>query len=330
MRKRPGAVVTAGGAVIALLCQAPASAQDGADSAREVSGGYAGWAVAATGVLSGADVSVSAGKPAVDGTGGRSWLPVSDGTVDPAAGDATVGFGGAVRLTAAGDTLTLGALRLTLDDGTGTLRARAELGGRTHSLDLAEVREGATAPVVRGAGVTWTGLRASLTAEGAELFAAWTGRSYEEGGELAPLDVTVGTGTGAAEPEPEPPEGDSGTEPSAPKPPVESPESSESSEAVTPEPPKAAGETAPAAVAEHPTVVAGGEQRVTGEGFEPGEVVLVAIDDDTRYQAKADASGRVSRAFPVYTTAVEGEHAVELYTVTGDRRAVAEFAVERS
>jgi hypothetical protein len=41
----------------------------------------------------------------------------------------------------------------------------------------------------------------------------------------------------------------------------------------------------------------------------------------------ADAEGRVSRTFPVYASAVEGVHTVELYTVAGERSAVARFLV---
>ncbi|MFE0676350.1 hypothetical protein [Streptomyces sp. NPDC058867] len=78
-----------------------------------------------------------------------------------------------------------------------------------------------------------------------------------------------------------------------------------------------------------PELTPGTDQTVTGEGFEPGEVVLVAIDQDTRYQVTADEQGRVSRAFPVYATAVEGVHTVELSTVTGERGAVADFAVRK-
>jgi hypothetical protein len=76
-----------------------------------------------------------------------------------------------------------------------------------------------------------------------------------------------------------------------------------------------------------PALTAGGEQEVTGSGFTPGEVVLVSIDADTRYQVTADEAGRVSRTFPVYATAAEGVHTVELYAVSGERRADAGFAV---
>lgn len=55
--------------------------------------------------------------------------------------------------------------------------------------------------------------------------------------------------------------------------------------------------------------------------------MLVAIDDDTRYQAVADDSGEVARDFPVYDTATEGAHTVRLYAVTGGREAAAEFTV---
>ncbi|WP_194238531.1 HtaA domain-containing protein [Streptomyces spongiae] len=300
-----------------LLYQAPAEAEDRARAPREVSGGYASWAAVA-------DMPVRAGKPAVGGTGGRSWLPVAGGSADPAAGDAAVGLAGALELSTAGtepEALTLDALRLRLDDGTGTLHARAELDGRSRQLTLAEVRSATSSPVVRSAGATWTGLRVSLTAEGAELFSSWTGEPYEEGGQLAPLDVTVGlrSDTGEATP----------ASPSAP-----APEPQQEWELKPdPEPGLESGSRSEQAALSmklaHPTVAAGGEQLVTGAGFEPGAVVLVAIDDDTRYDVVADGSGHVSQAFPVYATAAEGAHKVELRAVSGGGTAAADFAVRR-
>ncbi|GAA3783606.1 HtaA domain-containing protein [Streptomyces phyllanthi] len=320
MNRRPVAAVLAGGVLTALLCQASAEAEGGARAPREVSGGYASWAVAE-------DVSVRAGKPAVGGAGGRSWLPVTGGSADPVAGDAAVDLAGELELSTAGPStagsasaaLTLGELRLRLDDGDGTLHARAEVDGRTRRLALADVRRGAASPVVRSAGATWTGLRVSLTAEGAELFSSWTGEPYEEGGELAPLDITVGMPGDTGEPPPVPP---GSPEPKPETEPEQEPEQE-------PESRPQAGKAPLAATVAHSTVGTGGEQLVTGAGFEPGEVVLVAIDDDTRYDVVADGSGRVSQAFPVYATAAEGVHAVELRTVSGDRTTGAEFAVRR-
>ncbi|GGZ41204.1 HtaA domain-containing protein [Streptomyces poonensis] len=325
MRKRPVAAL-AGGVLIALLCQAPAqAAEDGARAPYEVSGGYASWSGPAGG---GADVTVRAEEPAVGGAGGRSWLPVTGGSATPTAGDADVGLAGALRLSVAGaegGDLVLDELRLRLDGGTGTLYVRAEQAGGARRLALADVGSGPSAPVVRSAGATWTGLRTTLTAAGAELLSSWSGKAYAEGGELAPLDVTVGVPAQAGD-------GRSPASPSAPE--------QEEGQGQAPEPvpgatsgpgagPRGAAEDeeAPSAGVARPSLAPGGEQLVTGAGFEPGEVVLVAIDGDTRYDVVADGSGRVSQAFPVYATAVEGEHAVALDSVSGGRSAAVEFAV---
>jgi hypothetical protein len=258
------------------------------------------------------------------------WLPVDGGDAAPAAGDAGVALTGSLRLTAAGSTagdLTLDGLRLELDGGSGTLSARAGLDGTSRRLALAEVRRGPSAPAVRGAGATWTGLRLSLTADGAALFASWTGQTYEKGGELAPLDVTVGLRADGRGGDGQEDTGDSAGGGAG------GDVADESSAPATPEPKPGKENAGPALSAgvAHPNVGAGGEQRVTGEGFAPGEVVLVAIDDDTRYDVVADDSGRVSRTFPVYATAAEGTHTVELRTVSGEQGPVAvEFAVRGS
>jgi hypothetical protein len=164
--------------------------------------------------------------------------------------------------------------------------------------------------------VTWTGLRASLTDEGARLLSAWSGQEFAAGDALGLLDVTVGTG---AEPAPEPGEAAEDQEPTG----VEQP-----SPSATPPLRQQVTKRAPAATVARRALTPGGEQEVTGEGFEPGAVVLVAVDGDTRYQAVADARGRVARTFPVYANAAEGEHTVELNAVTGERgSATARFSV---
>ncbi|MFE7841718.1 HtaA domain-containing protein [Streptomyces sp. NPDC057474] len=317
---RPGAAVTAAGALLALLCQGTATAQEGAEAPREVSGGFAGWGPT-FGASPGTDATVTAEAPAVRGSGGRTWFPVDGGSATPKTGAADVGLDGSIRLGGAGaDALTLSELRLRLDGGTGTLQVRAERAGESGDLTLAEVGKGSAAPTVRSGGATWSGLRVSLTAEGAELLAAWSGRSYAAGDELAPLDVTVGTGgSGAGRPE-DGPADESGDDASSPTPDA-------GDTATGPAGAEQEPEAAPSAAVERASLAAGAEQRVSGAGFAPGEVVLVAIDDDTRYQAVADGSGEVARDFPVYDTATEGAHTVRLYSVTGGREAVAEFSV---
>lgn len=287
MTKRPGAAVVAGGALLALFGQGPAAAQE-----TEVSGGYVSW-------------TLDGGELALGGSARPSWLQATRGSADPETGDADIELGGTAQLAPSTDTvppLTLTGLRLSLDEDSGALRTRTALYGQARELTLAEVKPGDT--VVRAGGLTWTGLEASLTEEGAALLSQWSGREFTTGDGLGRLDVTVGTGV-TETPEPTP---------SATPTPQETP-------SATVTPPKAS-----VAAADLP---AGSEQTVTGEGFEPGEVILVSIDQDTRYQVTADEQGRASRAFPVYATAAEGEHTVELYTVSGERRAEASFGVRK-
>ena len=330
---RPGAAVTAAGALLALLYQGTATAHGGGGTPREVSGGFASWGPS-FGASTGSDgVTVTAGAPAARGSGGRTWFPVDAGSATPGAGDVDIALDGSIRLGGAGtDTLTLDRLRLRLDGGTGTLRVRAERAGESGDLTLAAIDTGATVPNVRSGGATWSGLRVSLTAEGAALLTRWSGLPYAADDELAPLDVTVGTGASApTAPQDGPPGQSDGDSSSSPPGRTDTPNGS--ADAGTDVDMgggtgagREAGET-PSVAVERASLAAGDGQRVTGEGFAPGEVVLVAIDDDTRYQAVADASGRVARDFPVYDTATEGAHTVRLYSVTGGREAVAEFTV---
>lgn len=328
MGKRPGAVALAAGALFTLCCPTAVAAEGGSAGKplpREVSGGYASWATAGA-ELTGWGVSVDVTAPAVRAAGERAWFPADGGAADPDTGAADVELGGSARLTgAAGQPLLLGALRLELDGDEGALYARTVAGGRTSELALAEVAASGAGPVVRTGGVTWTGLRASLTAEGAALLSAWSGSTFAAGDGLGVLDVTVGTGKGGtATPEGSgSPQTSPGGEQSPAAPRGESTGSGASAEA--------AGSAEPTAAVERPSLTPDTEQAVTGAGFAPGAVVLVAIDGDTRYQAVADADGRIAQRFPVYTTAFEGEHTVELTAVSGEPATVgARFGVEAS
>ncbi|MEV0169965.1 HtaA domain-containing protein [Streptomyces sp. NPDC050803] len=298
MAKRPGAAAVAGGALLALLTQGIAAAQDGETFPREVTGGYASW-------------TTDGARAALEGSGQPAWFPATGGGTNPETGDADIELGGTARLAppsdATGEPLALAGLRLRLDGGTGALHVRTAVDGQARELALAVVKSGDAAPVVRTGGVTWSGLRASLTDEGAQLLSQWSGREFTPGDALGRFDVTVGTGTEAA---PKP-----GT---TPRPPAPSP---------APEAEPAPAPATPSAAVAAAETTAGGQQEVTGAGFEPGEVVLVAIDEDTRYQMTADQQGRVAQAFPVYATATEGEHTVELYTVSGERSTAAQFSV---
>ncbi|MGW6733821.1 HtaA domain-containing protein [Streptomyces sp. NPDC055013] len=322
MARRPGAVAVTGGALLALLCPGAATAQDGDVAARTVSGGYASWSTAAA-ELADLGVRLDVAEPAVRGGPERAWFPATGGGTDPDGADAAIDLGGTARLTGAAPSLTLAGLRLDLAGDTGTLSARTALRGEARELALADLTTGAE-PVVRASGVTWTGLRASLTPDGAALLAEWSGVRFAAGDALGVLDVTVGTAgaqEGGETPQPTP----------TPTPYPSEEKQSEEKQGEQQEENPATGDptrpAAPTATVSHPELTAGTEQHVTGAGFEPGEVVLVAIDEDTRYQAVADGTGRIARTFPVYATATEGAHTVELSTVTGKHRAVVEFGV---
>ena len=317
MTKRPGAVALAGGALLALLHPGAAAAQGGEAFPREVSGGFASWTTTGT-RLADRGVSVDVTAPATRSAADRAWFPATGGGANPETGDADVELAGSAQLSGAAQPLTLSGLRLELRDGTGTLHTRTVVGTGARELALADVTLGDTAPAVRTGGVTWSGLKASLTDEGAQLLSAWSGNPFSEGDDLGFLDVTVGTGTGSA-----------GT---APTPPPSRPDAPSGPSATPPPPPPAQDpekqRAEPAASVARATLAAGGEQTVIGTGFEPGDVVLVAIDDDTRHQAVADTEGRISQTFPVYATADEGAHTVALSTVTGERAATTRFEVQ--
>ncbi|MFF3938020.1 hypothetical protein [Streptomyces phaeofaciens] len=287
MAKRPGAAALVAGALFVLGAPTAAAGQE---SPAQVSGGHADWTPAAGGVT----LDVTA--PAVRTAAGRASFPALGGDVVPGTGAAEVELGGVARLGGpAGPPLVLAGLRLRLAGDEGALYARTVVDGRARELALAEVAD--AKPAVRAAGVTWTGLRASLTEEGAALLSAWSGAEFATGDALGAFDVSVGTATAE--------------ESAGPETPQASPSAEERPETVAPE-------GGPAAALARPTLAAGAEQTVTGTGFTPGAVVLVAIDGDTRYQAVADARGRIERTFPVYANAAEGEHTVELTAVGGE------------
>ncbi|MFH9038921.1 hypothetical protein ACH4FA_06095 [Streptomyces sp. NPDC017966] len=314
MAKRPGAAAVTGGALLALLCPGVAAAQDGATFPHEASGGYAALR------FENRNVTLDVAEPAVRGSADRSWFPVTGGGADTGTGEADIELGGTALLTAASGSLPLGGLRLELDGDTGVLSARAMVAGQARERVLAEVTSD-SGPVVRSSGVTWSGLRASLSAEGAALLSEWSGAEFAAGDAFGVLDVTVGTGSGATPV----PNGTPGTPEASGTPRPSGPPASRP----TDEGRDGAGWTAaaPTATVTRTTLAPGTGQQVTGTGFEPGEIVLVSIDQDTRYQVVADAQGGVTRTFPVYDRAFEGVHTVELYTVSGGRGAVAEFEV---
>ncbi|MGW0576220.1 hypothetical protein ACWD25_09645 [Streptomyces sp. NPDC002920] len=232
-------------------------------------------------------VSLDAAAPAARTADGSASFPTLDGATD------TLELGGAARLEGpTGQPLVLAGLRLRLagaDDGEGELYARTVVDGRARELELAEV----------------AGLRASLTEEGAALLSSWSGTEFAAGDGLGEFEVTVPAPEAAVDPAESP----------APETPQPSPSPSPS--------PRLAESPQPAAAVARPALAPGTEQTVTAAGLTPGAVVLVAIDGDTRYQDVVDADGRIARSFPVYTTAVEGEHTVELTQVGAEQQVVA-------
>ncbi|MFJ3493122.1 hypothetical protein ACIPPJ_05905 [Streptomyces sp. NPDC086091] len=339
MVKRPGAVALTAGALVALCCPGAALAQDaratGEPTVREISGGFAHW-TAPDGQLADEGVSLDVTRPAVRPSADRASFPALGGSTDPAAGTADLRLGGAARFDGpSARPLVLGGLRLRLGaDGGGALYGRTVVDGRAAELALADVASGA-GPAVRATGVTWAGLRASLTAEGAALLSSWSGAEFTAGEPLGALELTLGTraaGTGGSGSEggsaSGPGDSPSGGPSARPAPKPGDLEPGDAGPGSAPDAGAAPGSEAPAAgdgtlvaTVAHATLAPGSRQTVTGEGFAPGAVVLVAIDGDTRYQAEAESGGRVTREFPVYATAFTGKHTVEL-TAVGGRPAV--------
>ncbi|MET8976073.1 HtaA domain-containing protein [Streptomyces sp. NPDC004539] len=310
MAKRTAVVSLATGALLTLGGPGAFAAQDGPDAITE---GRAAWS-GAEGELAVRGVSFGVTKPAVDAA--SASFPAVGGGLDAERATGEVQLGGAVRLAGATgqQPLVLAGLTLRLTGSEGTLRARTALDGRAREVTLAEVAARGAGPVVRESAVTWAGLRAELSEEGAALLSSWSGREFAAGDGLGVFDVTVGAGVAeepvgapAASPTPSPSGASSG---------VVTPSSEEAS-------------AGPAAVSlAHPALAAGGQQRLTGEGFAPGAVLLVAIDGDTRYQAVAGEDGRFAQDFPVYDNAAQGAHAVEVTAVTGEQAVLgAEFEV---
>ncbi|MFE6825790.1 HtaA domain-containing protein [Streptomyces sp. NPDC057690] len=309
MAKRTGAAALAAGALFALCCPTVAAAQvraEGEAPPREVSGGFAGWASGGS-ALTGRGVSLDVTRPAARAGADRASFPALGGDADPATGSTELELGGAARFEGpAAAPLVLAGLRLRLSGDGGALYGRTVVDGRVRELALAEVASAGAEPVVRATAVTWTGLRASLTAEGAALLSSWSGAQFTAGDGLGVLDVTAGTGE-------EEEAGETGSTAPGGAGGAGSPSASPSAEAT----PQAGGPEKPTVAVARAALTAGAEQTVTGEGFTPGAVVLVAIDGDTRYQAVADDRGGITRSFPVYANASAGQHTVEVTVVGG-------------
>lgn len=232
-------------------------------------------------------MSLDVTRPAVRASTDRASFPALGGAADPESGSAELELGGAARFEGSGArSLVLAGLRLRLAGAGGALYGRTVVDGRVRELALAEVATAGADPVVRATAVTWTGLRASLTAEGAALLSSWSGARFTAGDGLGVLAVTAETGetgeTGEVEGAEE--AGGTGTGAAAPEG-AGSPQASPGAAAQT----RAGGQGKPTVAVARAALTAGAEQTIIGAGFTPGAVVLVAIDGDTRYQAVADA-----------------------------------------
>ncbi|MFI5935294.1 HtaA domain-containing protein [Actinoplanes sp. NPDC051494] len=211
------------GAAAVLFGASPALA-----APTEVSGGSLDWGFKSS---FRAYVSTGNGTPPIATSGGATRnadgtfdFPATGGTYDVAAGTASVSYGGTVvfsypahmfEITVANPTVVVDG------DGTGSLLADVDLvanGGTTEQhLDQAEIATlVTTAPTVTGGDVSFNGLAATLTADGASAFAGF----YTAGTALDPVTASASAVAGPAEPE-EPTEP---TDPETPGPETPGPE----------------------------------------------------------------------------------------------------------
>lgn len=195
------AAVTAGGAT-ALGLPALATA---ADSGIPLVGGTFDWGVKAsfrsyvTGPAAGTITTAGGASTNADGTyhftGGK-------GTYDTGTHAVTVGFDGSVEFasTLHGFDIKLADLKVTTVGTTGTLTADVTAAGSTSddvpfaALDLSAVRPGGGS----GGALTFDGIPATLTAEGAQAFNGM----YQSGTALDPADLSVTPGTPPTTPPP--------------------------------------------------------------------------------------------------------------------------------
>ncbi|MDX5571926.1 HtaA domain-containing protein [Streptomyces sp. ID01-9D] len=182
---------------------APAAApgSTSASSAILVSGGSSwgfkeSWVRYVTG--SGGSVEVAGG--ATKDAAGLIGHPVRHGSVDPARRSADVRFGGSVTYAVPSHgitAITLANPRVVIKNGRGTLHVdlttdlvAGEAPVTTPGVPLADLT--ATAGALDGSTLHWRGITATLTAEGAEVFAYQGRPMYPVGTVLDPLAVSGG------------------------------------------------------------------------------------------------------------------------------------------
>ncbi|MFE6984465.1 HtaA domain-containing protein [Streptomyces griseus] len=147
---------------------------------------------------SGGSVEVAGG--ATKDAAGLIGYPVRHGSVDPARRSADVRFGGSVTYAVPSHgitAITLANPRVVIKDGRGTLHVdlttdlvAGEAPVTTPGVPLAALT--ATAGALDGSTLDWRGITATLTAEGAEIFAYQGHPMYPVGTVLDPLAVSGG------------------------------------------------------------------------------------------------------------------------------------------
>ncbi|MFD0426529.1 HtaA domain-containing protein [Streptomyces parvus] len=144
--------------------------------------------------------SVTAGGGATADAAGKVEYPVRHGSVDPAGRSADVRFGGSVTYAVPSHgitAITLANPRVVLKNGQGTLHmdvttdlVAGEDPVTTAGVPLASLT--ASAGALAGDALDWTGITASLTGEGAAIFAFQGQPMYPAGTTLDPLAISGG------------------------------------------------------------------------------------------------------------------------------------------
>ncbi|WP_371621654.1 HtaA domain-containing protein [Streptomyces sp. NBC_01116] len=147
---------------------------------------------------SGGSVNVAGGATA--DAAGRVGYPVKHGSVNPAKRSADVRFGGSVTYAVPSHgitAITLANPRVVLKDGKGTLHmdvttdiAVGKTPVTTPGVPLAALT--ASADALDGAALDWTGITATLTGEGAAIFAYQGRPMYAVGTALDPVAISGG------------------------------------------------------------------------------------------------------------------------------------------
>ncbi|MEU5404384.1 HtaA domain-containing protein [Streptomyces sp. NPDC005963] len=165
-------------AALAATAAAPKSGEATAASPILASG-QVGWGFKASwvGYVTGLGGSVTEGGGATKGAGGVISYPVKHGSVNPVGRDADVRFSGSVTYAVPEHgikAITLANPRVVLTDGVGTLHVdvSTDLEGSTPTpavtVPFASLK--ASASALNGSTINWSGITATLTDKGAEIF----------------------------------------------------------------------------------------------------------------------------------------------------------------